>query len=115
MAKFKFVQWLLLWLTQSTAFEFEWDEGNTQKSSAKHGIVPAEAEEVFAMGQAQPLGVQVSPEVSEERVGIVGATIAGRILHIVFTFRQGKVRVISSRPAKRRERKSYEAYLREVS
>lgn len=115
MAKFKFVQWLLLWLSQSTRFEFEWDEGNTQKSSAKHGVLPAEAEEVFAMGQAQPLGVQVSPAVSEERLGLVGSTYAGRILHVVFTFREGKVRVVSSRPAKRKERKSYEAYLREVS
>jgi hypothetical protein len=35
MAKFKFVEWLLLWLLEEAHFEFDWDEGNRTKSSAK--------------------------------------------------------------------------------
>lgn len=57
MAKFKFVQWLIVWLLENTNFQFEWDKGNTTKSSAKHGVTPEEVEEVFRLGQAQPLGV----------------------------------------------------------
>ena len=115
MAKFKFVQWLILWLQDASAFQFDWDEGNTSKSSAKHGVTTAETEEVFLLGQAQPLGVQVSPEVPEERLGIVGSTYRGRVLHVVFALRAGKIRPISARPAKRKERRFYEAYLREIS
>ena len=116
MAKFKFVEWLLLWLQETTHYEFDWDEGNRTKSSTKHAVAPAEAEEIFLLGQAAPLGVQISPKVSEERYGIVGATVGGRILHVVFTMREGKVRPISARPAHKKERKSYEKYLlREIS
>ncbi|MBK9309042.1 MAG: BrnT family toxin [Nitrospira sp.] len=38
----------------------------------------------------------------------------GRILHVVFTLREGKVRPISARPAHKKERELYEAYLREI-
>lgn len=115
MARFKFVEWLILWIQETSGLQFEWDRGNTTKSSTKHGVTPPEVEEVFRLGQAQPLGIQVSPEVPEERLGIVGPDYSGRILHIVFTLRAGKIRPISARPAKRKERKSYEAYLREIS
>ncbi|MBI5631786.1 MAG: BrnT family toxin [Elusimicrobia bacterium] len=115
MAKFKFIEWLILWLQETPRFEFDWDEGNSSKSAAKHSVTTAETEEVFGLGQAAALGVQMSPEVPEERLGIVGATMSGRILHVVFTLRAGKVRPISSRPAKKDEREYYEAYLREIS
>ena len=115
MAKFKFVEWLLLWLQENSRFDFDWDEGNSVKSAAKHGVTLAEVEEIFGLGQAAALGVQVSPVVFEERLGIVGVTVSGRVLHVVFTLRAGKVRPISARPAKKSERKYYEAYLREIS
>jgi uncharacterized DUF497 family protein len=94
--------------------EFEWDEGNRTKNAAKHAVRTEEAEEVFTLGQAAPLGIQVSPIVDEERLGIVGTTSGGRILHVVFTLRDGKVRPISARPAHKKERELYEAYLREI-
>lgn len=114
MAKFKFVEWLLLWLQESSHFEFDWDDGNRTKSAKKHSVRTEEAEEVFTTGQAAPLGVQVAPPVHEERLGIVGTTAAGRILHLVFTLRDGKIRPISVRPAHKKERELYEAYLREI-
>jgi len=114
MAKFKFVEWLLLWLEETARFEFEWDDGNQAKSSTKHAVTTTETEEVFSLGQAAPLGIQVSPKVAEERLAIVGVTAVGRMLHIVFTIRNGKVRPISARPAHRKERELYEAFLREI-
>jgi uncharacterized DUF497 family protein len=116
MAKFKFAEWLIAWLQDTSRFEFDWDEGNRKKSAAKHAVTATETEEVFRSGQAAALGVQISPPVAEERLGIVGATVSGRILHVVFTRRAGKVRPISARPAKKNERDYYEAYLlREIS
>lgn len=115
MAKFQFIRWLVHWLEEASGFQFEWDEGNTVKSAAKHGVTPSEVEEVFTLHQAAPLGVQTSPAVAEERLGIIGPTYTGRMLQVVFTLRGGKVRPISARPAGRKERKYYEAYIREVA
>ena len=115
MAKFKFIEWLILWLTETGRFDFEWDNGNRTKSASKHAVATGEVEEVFMLGQAAPLGIQISPEAHEERLGIVGATGAGRVVHIVFTIREGRVRPISARPAKKKERAIYEAYLRAIS
>jgi uncharacterized DUF497 family protein len=115
MAKFKFIEWLVLWLQETVGFQFDWDDGNRTKSERKHAVTTIETEEVFLSGQAAPLGTQISPEVSEERLGIVGPTYLGRLLHVVFTLREGKIRPISARPAHKNERELYEAYLREVS
>ena len=114
MAKFKFVEWLVLWLQETAYFEFDWDEGNRTNSAATHAVRTDEAQEVFTLGQAAPLGVQGSPVAQEERLGIVGPAAAGRVLHVVFTLRDGKVRLISARPAHKKERELYEAYLREI-
>lgn len=115
MAKFKFVEWLFFWLLEEAHFEFEWDDGNRTKSTTKHSVSIEETEQVFLLRQAIPLGVQISPHVPEERLGIVGPTFEGRLLHVVFTIREGKVRPISARTAKKTERGFYEAYIqREV-
>ncbi|PCI31798.1 MAG: hypothetical protein COB53_12835 [Elusimicrobia bacterium] len=70
---------------------------------------------MFLLGQAAPLGVQISPEVAEERLAIVGETFEGRVLHVVFTMREGKVRPVSARPAHKKEKEVYEAFKREIS
>lgn len=111
MAKFKFAEWLMVWLLDSDGFEFEWDDGNWQKNARKHGVSTAEIEEVFTAGPAAPLGVQVGPPVPEERMAVVGATSSGRVLHVVFTIRAGRVRPISARPAEKHEREIYEAWV----
>ena len=115
MAIFRFVEWLLLWLFETDSFEFEWDLGNKTKSKTKHGVTTTEVEEVFTLGLAIPLGVQVSPEVEEERLAVVGPSRDGRLLHIVFTLREGRVRPISSRSAKKKERTQYVEILRQIS
>lgn len=115
MAQWKFVDWLLLWLLETSHFEFEWDEGNRTKNAQKHGVSMDEVESVFRLHLALPLGIQVSPEVPEQRLGIVGPGGFGRLLQVAFVLREGKVRVISTRPAHKKERKSYEEAVRKVS
>lgn len=115
MAKFLFIEWLLTWLLEKQDHQFEWDSGNQTKSRSKHGIETKEIEEVFKSGLAVPLGVQISPKVSEERLGIVGPTANGKLLHGVFTLRDGRVRPISGRLAHKKERMKYGEILRKVS
>lgn len=108
MAQFRFVLWLAYWYLQNEKFTFEWDRGNLNKNRIKHGVGLDEVEAVFTLKMAVPLGRQVSPEVDEERLCIVGPSFDGRMLSIVFTLREGHVRPISARNASRKERRLYE-------
>ncbi|PIR23537.1 MAG: hypothetical protein COV44_02085 [Deltaproteobacteria bacterium CG11_big_fil_rev_8_21_14_0_20_45_16] len=115
MAKFRFVEWLLNWLLETPEFQFEWDAGNRSKSTAKHGVSTDEVESVFRGGLAVPLGIQESPRVDEERLGLVGPTATGKMLAIAFTLREGKVRPISARPTHKKEKGAYEQILRQIT
>jgi len=108
MAQFRFVLWLAYWYLQNDLFEFEWDRGNLRKSQDKHSVSPEEIESVFEVKLGVPLGRQVSPAVAEERLNLVGPTNEGRMISVVFTLRDGRVRPISGRDASRKERKLYE-------
>ena len=108
MGQFRFVAWLLLWYIQKDTFEFEWDDGNSAKSAVKHGIETGEVESVFELRLATPMGEQVSPEVHEERLCIIGPSTKGRLISVVFTIRDGKIRPISSRLASRKEKVKYD-------
>jgi uncharacterized protein len=88
---------------------FDWDAGNGSKSAAKHGVAPAEAEQVFFN---EPLLVVEDRKHSggEMRFHALGSTSEGRLLHIAFTLRDDgrKIRVISARDMHRKERTIYE-------
>ncbi|NUM89659.1 MAG: BrnT family toxin [Bdellovibrionales bacterium] len=115
MAQWEFVEWLLFWILETSHFEFEWDSGNRTKNAVKHRISTEEVEAVFRSGAALPLGIQISPPANEQRLGLVGPTLGGRLLHVAFVLREGRVRVISARPAHKKERKQYEEILRKIS
>ena len=87
---------------------FDWDDGNARKSSDKHAVSQAEAEQVFLN---QPLLVveDVRHSEREARFHALGRTSAGRLLHVTFTLRGGGtlVRVISARDMHRKERLHY--------
>ena len=85
---------------------FEWDTGNEQKN-AKHGVTPAEAEQVFLN---EPLIVidDLKHSKTEQRFHALGTTTEKRLLHITFTIRNDKIRVISARDMHRKERAIYE-------
>ena len=112
MAQWEFVEWLLFWILETSHYEFEWDRGNRTKSADKHGITIEEVEAVFRSGLALPLGIQISPPANEQRLGLIGPTLNGRLVQIAFVLREGRVRVISARPAHKTERKRYEEILR---
>jgi uncharacterized DUF497 family protein len=87
---------------------FEWDEGNNRKSSDKHGVSQAEAEQVFFN---EPLLAvpDLGHSMNESRFHALGQTDAGRLLHVTFTIRQNgtRIRVISARAMHRKERSRY--------
>ncbi|MBF0106853.1 MAG: BrnT family toxin [Deltaproteobacteria bacterium] len=115
MAKWQFSEWLLFWLLETQYYQFEWDRGNQTKNKNKHGISITDTEEVFRSGVALPLGIQILPPTTEQRLGVVGPTFGGLLLQVVFVLRAGRVRVISARRASRKERNHYEKILRQIT
>lgn len=85
---------------------FQWDEGNSAKNEAKHGVTDRESEEIFFN---TPLVVARSPQGGKERRYVaLGKTYGSRFLTVVFTTRADRIRVISARPMSRSERRVYE-------
>jgi len=86
---------------------FEWDKGNLDKSRRKHGITAEESESVFvdANGFIVP---DPRHSVHEERQVIFGRSNKQRTLHVVFTIRKKKIRVISARRMHKKEVEKYE-------
>jgi uncharacterized DUF497 family protein len=114
MGQFKFFKWLAFWYEQEDQFIFDWDEGNLTKSKVKHGVDFDEVESVFNIKSGVVLGKQVSPPVQELRICVVGPAFTGRVLSVVFTLRDGRVRPISSRIANKKERDLYEEIRKET-
>ena len=86
---------------------FEWDQTKAERNLGKHGVSFDEAASAFE----DPLYLDFfDPEHSEEehRYIRVGCSAQGRILLISYTERQGMLRLISARPATRKERQAYE-------
>ncbi len=92
--------------------EFEWDEAKNISNVAKHGIEFEQAASVFA----HPcLSMTVADDrFSERRVMTIGRyeDTYLSILTVIHTQRGQKVRIISARPASRKERFLYEQTLR---
>ncbi|MBI4715241.1 MAG: BrnT family toxin, partial [Nitrospirae bacterium] len=87
---------------------FDWDAGNARKSE-KHGVMQAEAEQVFFNEPLLMLHDEKHSR-SESRFHALGRTNEGRLLHITFTLRDEgtKIRVISARDMHSKERRAHE-------
>ncbi len=87
--------------------QFEWDIDKYKINLKKHGISFEEATTVWTDILAL---IAPDPEHSfiEEREWIIGESYKGRLLIVVYTIRNDKIRIISARLATKKERKEYE-------
>ncbi|PIP63791.1 hypothetical protein CO165_01480 [Candidatus Roizmanbacteria bacterium CG_4_9_14_3_um_filter_33_18] len=94
-------------LSNIKSSSFDWDKGNLNKNWKKHLITNEEAEQIFFN---EPLKVfeDLHHSKTEKRLVAYGNTDEERLLTVVFTLRQGKIRVISARNQSKKERKHYE-------
>ena len=86
---------------------FSWDPTKDAANRKKHGVPFVEAMTAFA----DPLSVTIpDPDHStdEERFLLVGQSARGRLLVVAHAERANQIRIISARPATRRERHAYE-------
>lgn len=87
--------------------EFEWDPKKSEANRRKHGVTFEEAALVFG----DPLAAIFFDEyhsTGETRELIIGRSEQDRILVIVFTERNSRIRIIGARRATRKERWDYE-------
>ncbi|HCN36480.1 MAG TPA: hypothetical protein DIS94_02040 [Bacteroidetes bacterium] len=85
---------------------FDWDEGNINKNLLKHNVTNAEAEEIF---KNYPIIVP-SYYTEENRFLAIGVSFNSKILTAVFTIRKNKIRIISVRPASKKEINEYDNF-----
>jgi len=87
------------------AMEYEWDREKAQSNREKHGIRFADALVVLE----DPFAVTIlDTHAHEERAITIGEDAFGAVLVIVYTYRgEDTIRIISARPATRRERRMY--------
>jgi hypothetical protein len=88
---------------------FDWDAGNSRKSTQKHNVIQSEAEQIF-FNQPLLLLDDIEHSQKEARYHALGKTDDDRQLHVTFTLRaKGTlIRVISARDMNRKERIIYE-------
>jgi uncharacterized protein len=87
--------------------QFEWDEYKAERNREKHGVSFDDAKTVF--GDARSLTIyDEAHSVDEDRCIDIGMAASGRLLVVVYTERNERIRIISSRLAERREQQQYE-------
>ena len=86
---------------------FEWDTKKEQSNQKKHQVPFEEAATLWT----DPLAfIAPDPEhsiIEEEREWIIGESYKGRLLVVVYTQKGETIRIISARPATKRERQQY--------
>ena len=84
---------------------FEWDKSKAVENRAKHGISFADTFSVFE----DPNVVTIDDfRQDEQRYVTIGMDAFGRILVVVYTWRDDNIRIISARKAVRHEVRQYE-------
>ncbi len=83
-----------------------WDPEKAKTNFQKHGIRFSDAEFVFY----DPMAIEIEEQLvdGERRFVSVGSDSIGRILIIVYVYKEDSIRMISARKATPRERKAYE-------
>jgi uncharacterized protein len=83
---------------------FDWDDANIEKV-ARHQVRPDEAEQ--AVDDPHALSVQAYAAGGEVRFGLMGATVEGRVLVVIYTWRGDQRRVVTAFPVNPRQERVY--------
>ena len=87
--------------------EFEWNDQKAEENFRRHGVDFVDAATVF-FDQNRVERFDDREEYGEDRFQTIGFAQV-RLLFVVYTEREGKIRLISARPATSEERKAYES------
>ncbi len=85
---------------------YQWDPKKAVSNLRKHRIEFADAVGIFEDDWA--LTIKEQDIEGEQRFVSIGLDFLGRLIVVVYTYRNDDIRIISARRATKRERKSYE-------
>jgi hypothetical protein len=85
--------------------DFEWEEAKAAQNHADHGVSFEAAKQVFRDPFATER-LDDREDYGEGRYCIIGV-VDGRVLCVVYTLRNGTIRIISARGAEPHERRRY--------
>ena len=88
--------------------DFDWDRWNDQKNEEKHGVSRLEAESAFYDARLCLFEDVRHSSPRETRYILYARSLEARVIMVGFTLRGNKLRVITARPASRKERTIYE-------
>ena len=88
-------------------YKFDWDKGNSGKNLKKHSVTDTECEEVF-FDENKIQFKDILHSNKEERFILLGETKELRLVFVIYTPRDGKIRVVSARDVNKKERKRNE-------
>lgn len=89
------------------ALEFEWDAGKASSNRKKHGVAFEEATTAFYDSLSKTIPDPLHSE-GEQRLVLIGQSSVRRLIVVVHVDRGSRIRLVSARPATRKERKQYE-------
>ena len=85
---------------------FEWDGNKARTNVLKHNVTFEEATTVFADERSLTIENPIR-SLGERRFVTMGTSAGNRVVVVVHTERNGRIRIISARPASRKERRQY--------
>jgi uncharacterized DUF497 family protein len=88
---------------------FEWDPNKAAQNIRKHGVSFEEAATAFG----DPLSITIFDplhSIDEDRFVLIGMSNRNRLLVVVHTDRNDRIRIISARKATKKEKKQYESH-----
>jgi uncharacterized DUF497 family protein len=91
------------------ALLFEWDGKKAVSNEEKHGVTFEEAISVFFDKDSLTIDDPAHSE-QELRLITLGGSHSGRLLVVVHTERDERIRIISARMASRKERTQYDSF-----
>ena len=86
--------------------KYQWNRDKAQSNLEKHGIDFADPVGAFEDNWALTIEEQFIDD--EQRFVSLGMDFLGRVIVVVYTFREDGIRIISARNATNSERKAYE-------
>ena len=86
---------------------FEWDDHKAKQNLKKHSVSFEEASTVFGDPLARTIPDPLHSD-GEDRFVQIGESLGLKLLVVVFSEREERIRIISARVASRRERKEHE-------
>jgi uncharacterized DUF497 family protein len=89
---------------------FDWDK-ESRAHIARHGVTPEEVEQAVMIS---PVDLATQYYEGEERFLLLGATAATRVLAVVLTWRDDRMRVVTAYPAPPALREKYWTERREA-